>query len=341
MSAQPHFEPGSEAWKQQHREYIGGTGAAAIVGMNKYKSPHKLYMEIVHGEFDNAGIKADMGTALEPLVRSIYEKTSGNIVTPAGLIRNPGKPYLGVNPDGFVGDKGGFEAKTYDFATDHEWGEEGEPQNDRQSFIPDPYFVQCIWGCEITERDFWDVMALHRTTGHTRMYRLYRDKDLGQTILKHVEKFWFDHIVAKKPPSLSGHASDLEYVKKQFPTDKGGLCIATPAIEKIVDNLKAAYLKKKEAVHEFDTAKVMLQEFMGENSLMETMAGSFTWRKAKDSMGVDHKSVAAGIMSYASLQVPADIMALLNAERDRLVTTCTGVTKKGSRRFLTPFGDED
>lgn len=330
------------AWIQDHRTYVGGTGAAALLGLNRWKSPHKLYLEIVHAEYDEeASIAADMGVALEPMVRSYYERESGNTVTPAGMIRHPQYEFFGANPDGFVGEDGGLEIKTFSFSTAIDWGESGEPQNDQRSFLPDPYFVQCQVYMTITGRKWWDVMALNVGSREFRKYRLYDDPKLGELITEKVVEFWLNHIVPKAPPPLTGHSSDLGYLKREYPTEHGGMCIATAEIEKVVDRLKSAWLKKREAAQEFDGAKALILEYMGENAICETMEGPISYRKAKDSTGTDFKKVAEGLIAYTSI-LPHDQAELVKNEAVRLMAENTGVTKRGARRFVVPFagGDE-
>ena len=342
MNAQDFEVQDRKAWVEEHRTYVGGTGAAALLGLNRWKSPHKLYLEIVHGQFDEeASIAADMGTALEPMIRTYYERATGNTVTPAGMIRHPQYEFFGANPDGFVGDDGGLEIKTFSYNTAVDWGEPGEPQNDQRSFIPDPYLVQSQVYMTITGRKWWDVMGLNVGNREFRNYRLYDDPKLGDLITEKVVDFWLNHVVPQVPPPLTGHSSDLGYLKEKFPTEHGGMCIATASVEKVVEDLKVAWLAKRDAAQKFDGAKALIQQFMEDNGLCETMAGPITWRRSKDSIGVKYDKVLEGLLSYASLTFSYDEMEKIKAEVTRLTDEFTGVTRKGSRKFLTPFGGDE
>lgn len=333
------------AWLKERQGYIGGTQGAAIVGMNRYASPMTVFLEKIGEpvEQDATSIFAQMGLALEPLIRQLYEQETGYVVRPSPTLRHPVYEFIGVNPDGLIGDVGGVEFKSLDYSTQLDWGEPGEPQKDERSFIPPPYYIQAQHNMLVTGRKWWDVYGFHRTTGKTKLYRLHHDDELATMLVTRYVDFWTNCVLTKTPPALTGHAVDLDYLKKKYPTDRGGMCIATAAVEKVVERLKDAWKRKKEATAEFDAAKTLIQDYMQDNSVCETMDGPISWRRSKDTIGVKHSEVLKGIMSYASVTVPPDAMELLKAEHDRLVTANTGVTRKGSRRFNLPFdtGDDD
>jgi len=51
------------------------------------------------------------GTELEPLARGAYEAATGDLVQTVAFIQHPTMSYVGVSPDGFVGDDGMVELK--------------------------------------------------------------------------------------------------------------------------------------------------------------------------------------------------------------------------------------
>lgn len=51
------------------------------------------------------------GTELEPLARGAYEASTGELVQTVAFIQHPTMAFVGVSPDGFVGDDGMVELK--------------------------------------------------------------------------------------------------------------------------------------------------------------------------------------------------------------------------------------
>ena len=51
------------------------------------------------------------GTELEPFARGAYEAETGELVTQVAFITHPALPFVGVSPDGMLGDDGMLELK--------------------------------------------------------------------------------------------------------------------------------------------------------------------------------------------------------------------------------------
>ena len=125
----------------------------------------------------------DWGVEQEPNAKNTYEFIEGVSVVEVGFIIHPEYNFIGVSPDGLIGEnEGGLEVKC-------PWNS----MRHLERFIigmPDEYKAQvqgCLW---VTGREWWDFMSFDpRMPPAHQVYkeRIYRDedyiKDLQTTLL--------------------------------------------------------------------------------------------------------------------------------------------------------------
>ena len=124
----------------------------------------------------------DWGVEQEPNAKNTYEFIEGVQVVEEGFIIHPEYSFIGVSPDGLIGEDGGLEIKC-------PWNS----MRHLERFIlgmPDEYKAQvqgCLW---VTGREWWDFMSFDpRMPPAHQVYkeRIYRDedyiKDLQTTLL--------------------------------------------------------------------------------------------------------------------------------------------------------------
>lgn len=82
-------------------------------GANRRALVTMLAVERLTGEpvetFQNDAMRR--GTELEPAARAAYEAHTGELVEEVGFIRHPALDFVGVSPDGLLGDEGLVELK--------------------------------------------------------------------------------------------------------------------------------------------------------------------------------------------------------------------------------------
>lgn len=200
-------------WMKHRQRYIGGSEAAAIVGMNPYMSNQELW-EIKTGIREPEDIsKKDYvkyGTKAEKHLRDLFkldypqykvEYKANNSWT------NDKYPWAAASLDGVLteketGRKGILEIKTTNILQSMQ----KEKWNHR---IPDNYYCQCLWYLMVTEFDFVVLKAQLRSefegdvylqTKHYRIERADVEDDI-QYIAREAEKFW-QCVQQKKRPAL-------------------------------------------------------------------------------------------------------------------------------------------
>ena len=149
-----------EAWLKLRNEGIGGTDAAVIMGMSRFKTLHRLWAEKT-GRFqpeDNADNEAvHFGAVLEEVVADEFTLRTGNKVKKQGLLRSLEHPWMLASVDRvLVGEEAGLECKTASFTMRREW----EDGYGRFGGIPEGYFCQCQWYMAVTGFPKWYIACL-------------------------------------------------------------------------------------------------------------------------------------------------------------------------------------
>lgn len=153
---------GSIAWKELRAGRIGGTSAAALLtngksanglGTGAASMVYRKAAEYITGPEEDGYINAAMqrGTDMEPIARRRYENEYFTSVLEVGYISEG--EYLGVSPDGVIGDDGGLEIKC-------PGAEEFLRYFDTRE-IKKEYYVQVQWNLYISRRAWWDFAYYH------------------------------------------------------------------------------------------------------------------------------------------------------------------------------------
>lgn len=87
----PQWEQRTEEWTKKRQElYITAADFAAILGLNKYKSAHEVFLEKTHQVPPFQGNKfTERGVMFEPVAISTYEKFMNEPVESVGLLEHP------------------------------------------------------------------------------------------------------------------------------------------------------------------------------------------------------------------------------------------------------------
>jgi putative phage-type endonuclease len=193
-----------DEWLELRREGIGSSDVAAILGLNKWKTPYQVWAEKT-GRYTpderEIEIRLEVGHYLEPYVAEKYVQRTGRKITYPGpyvIFRNAKYPHLQVSVDRLIErDEGhqGFgvlEIKTTGGQFRRDWEEQPPPhvlaQLGYQLLV-----TECLWGSVavlIDNETFWyhDVEASERFAG------VLREK---------VEAFW-QHVEDDIPPAVDG-----------------------------------------------------------------------------------------------------------------------------------------
>lgn len=277
-----------EDWLAIRKQGIGSSDAAAAVGLNPYKSQLELWLEKTGRD---AGMpKADprdeespmyWGNVLEPIVAWHYSKRTKNKVRRINaVLQHSELPWMLANIDREVigaDDVQILECKTAGINGARLW-KEG---------VPEYVQLQVMHQLAVTGKQAADVAVL--LGGQTlEIHRIERDVQMIARLIELERQFWH-YVESDTPPPADGTASAEAALRCLYPEDSGhavdlsqhaGLTAAYIELKAVRQSI--ADKEKREA-----ELKQMLQQAMGDASRAEFSTGYVSWRKAKDSVGLD------------------------------------------------------
>ena len=201
-----------EEWLR-HRTRIGGSDAAAVLGMNPWKNNVQLWLEktgraVAPDISDKDVVK--YGVAAEPLLRNLFEIDFPEYKVEYfgdNMILNDDFPFAAASLDGELtekatGRKGILEIKTTNILRSmqkEKWNHQ----------IPNNYYVQLLHYFMVSEFDFAILKAqlksefkgeIYLQTKHYKIERSDVQDDIDY-LEKAERKFW-EHVKADKEPAL-------------------------------------------------------------------------------------------------------------------------------------------
>ena len=204
---------GHDAWLEARSHYIGGSDAAAVLGLNPYKSNLELWQEktgLVVPEDISEKPYVKYGHAAEGYLREMFALDFPEYeVTYAenNIWLNDAVPFAHASLDGWLMDQGGrrgiLEIKTTNILRSMQ----KETWNRR---IPDNYYVQVLHYLMVTEFDFAILKAqlkyefpggdIMLQTRHYKIERSEVEDDISY-LARNEADFW-RNVQAKKKPAL-------------------------------------------------------------------------------------------------------------------------------------------
>ena len=269
-------------WLELRKQALGGSDAAAVLGLSKWSSPLAVYADklgLVPPREDNEAMR--QGRDLEEYVAQRFTEATGLKVRRENhILVNDAYPFMHANIDRrIVGQDAGLECKTTSVynKTDFEGGD-----------IPPEYYCQCQHYMAVTGYQKWYLAVLILNKGFY-VFCIERNWDDITALIATEEAFWNNHVLAQVPPEPNDNDDDT--LAALYPKDEGGF---TP-LYSMSATLKAL-VAKKEAAKALD-AEISALENQVKLALGESSEGSddnytVTW-KTRTSNRLDTKTLKA------------------------------------------------
>jgi putative phage-type endonuclease len=274
-----------EDWLLARQRGIGGSDAAAIMGLSKWKTPLDVYLD-KRGEAapfqDNESML--WGRALEPVIRQQYAERTGRAVhVPDGMLIHPKHDFILANLDGVTDDGRVLEIKTA--RTGQDWGEPGTDE------VPQAYLLQVQHYMAVTGFVVADVAVLVGGSDF-RIYEVPADTELQTLIVEQETEFWTRVLTGNPPPPVS-YADAVARFRKHTP---GETVTATAEVQDAIAALINAQSCIKVAKAEEEQAKAFIAAFMGPAEILVNLDGNTlaTWKTAKPAKSIDAKALQEG-----------------------------------------------
>ncbi len=202
----------TDEWLDHRRHSIGGSDAAALVGMNPYATPYSVWADklgMTPPPEENEAMR--LGHDLEDYVAKRFQEAAGKRVRRENnIITNPDYPYAHANVDRLlIGEDAGLECKTTSSFLNMRKCKSGD--------FPDNYYVQCVHYMMVTGAQRWylAVLALGQGSGFY-YFVIDRDEEEIAALAKAEKEFW-SNVTTKTPPLADGMKATSEAIKVMFP----------------------------------------------------------------------------------------------------------------------------
>lgn len=252
--------------------YLGGTDAASVLGLSRWKTPLQTWGEktgtLIPEQVDN--LATEVGTELEDLVARLFTKRTGKkVVRVNETLFHPTYEFLGANIDRrVVGEDAIFEAKTAGAWTAKEWAGEDVPQE---------YIVQALHYLAVTGKARCYVAILIGGNREFKWKVVERDEKLIQDIVNKEVEFWTKYVRPKVMPKIVTK-DDSDTLFKLFPNgDPGAEIVLGDDADKIAESIKALQSDAVALDGLIEKEKNHLKLMLGGNERGLTSKFKITW----------------------------------------------------------------
>lgn len=269
--------PRSAEWHEQRRQGIGSSDAAAIAGLNPWRSPYAVYVEKAEGiSLGEENAATEWGLRLEETIAAKFAEDTGHYVWQPAPLAHPVHEWMLANVDRLVaasdhnsGPIGLLEIKTAGAHMRAEW--EAGP--------PDSYVVQVQHQLAVTGLDKAWITALIGGRDY-RVYEIARDDELIDTLIAVEAEFW-RRVLDRDPPPIDGASSTTDAIRALYDHVQPESEIELPAHAGplLVEREVAARLVK-DAERELERLDNELRALVGDHEIA-TFGGErvITWKQ--------------------------------------------------------------
>lgn len=203
-----------DEWLSIRSNYIGGSDAGAVIGLNPYKSAYTLWAEKT-GKIPGfeGNIATKVGAHLEDLVAKLFEEETGNKVRRKNrTLVNDLYPFACANVDRLVvGEKAFLEIKTTTSIP--------IIKQTRGTEVPVEYYSQLIHYMAVTglEKAYLAVLVNCR---ELKVFELERDQAEIDALMEAESNFW-RCVETNTPPAIDGSDSTSDTILQLYPNSDG------------------------------------------------------------------------------------------------------------------------
>ena len=245
-----------EEWKALRSRYIGGSDAAAVVGLNAYVSPYSLWAEKTgRAPGFEGNLATEVGTYMEEFVAQKFAEETGKKVRRANAsFFNSDYPWAIANIDReIVGEDAGLEIKTTDSLNMKKFRDGEYPAN---------YYVQCVHYLAVTGKKRWYLAVLIGNRDF-KVFTIERDDAEIAALMKAECEFW-KLVESNTPPALDGTQATQDTLKTMLSDSAPGRAIDLTGVSRHIElylTLKEQVKKLQDQLYEH---QAYIMNFMGD-----------------------------------------------------------------------------
>jgi putative phage-type endonuclease len=255
---------------------IGASEIAAIVGLNPFGSPLKIWKEKTGKVERRSSSRSEMGQRMEPVIAEWYcERENVQSWQKPKTMVHPKFDWAMATPDLICQFPSGktkrAEIKLVGWKVRKHW---------RQG--PPPYVVaQVLWQGWVSGIEDCDLAVWFGTEDEDQLvYRIPYMPDVAEMLHEIGLAFWQDYVLTNTPPPIDASEEWGKYLLEKFPRHEKPMLVAPDEAEQWVrqwsvsrEMMAEAVLLESESVHH-------LQQLIGAHEGMEDPGGQFrvTWK---------------------------------------------------------------
>lgn len=297
-------------WLDLRRTGLGGSDAAAVLGISKWTSSYGLWLDKTGqapGD-DNSTLAQRRGTFLEPfiLAEAAAQDPDLQIDRAPYMLRHPSHGCIFANIDGAAVHnrrlgRGGAEAKNVHPYMVKDWADGPPPYYEVQVFH---YMAVLGWS--------WWVVVADCGGDDLRVHYIERDEDTIEALVAAEADWWQRHIVEGVEPTADGSKATTEALAL-IEARTGTALVLDPDEQPEVEDLFRQLAHDKAVAEDVEAstseAKNRLRQLMGEATELVDVDGNklATWRPQKDKTTTAWKTAAES--AALALGVPVDELA--------------------------------
>lgn len=258
-------------WLALRSTYIGGSDAAAVMGLNPFSSPYALWAEKTGQIPCFAGnLATEVGTFLEEFVAQKFAAETGKKVRKCKQsFFNTDYPFAIANIDReIVGEDAGLEIKTTS---------ELNMKKFKGGEYPANYYCQCVHYMAMTGKQRWYLAVLIGNRDF-RWFTIERD-EAEVAALMAAEADFFELVKNRTPPAADGSRATTEAIKTIYAEsseDTVDLTLKLPALLQYIDLVKQ--IAELETMR--DEAANKIKSFMGDAGGGECEGYRVSWKSS-------------------------------------------------------------
>lgn len=259
-----------EEWLAERRNAIGGSDAAAIIGLNFYSSPYSVWADKtgrLPEKPDNEAMR--QGRDLEEYVAYRWREATGKKTHRINaILYNPDIPFAHANVDRWVkGENAGLECKTTSIMNLKKF-KGGE--------FPENYYVQCVHYMAVTGAERWYLAVLVLNKGFYH-FTIERDEEEISALLQQEREFW-ELVKNDTPPSVDGFNATTDALKTIY-CGGGGDEVELFGRAELFDRYEELTAQKSEVDSEIEKIKQQLMSDLGESEGAYCGEWKVSWKR--------------------------------------------------------------
>ncbi|MCL2777760.1 MAG: YqaJ viral recombinase family protein [Polyangiaceae bacterium] len=266
---------------EQRRHILTASDAAAVLGLNPWRSAYDVWAEKTGETSAFAGNwHTRRGHAIEPLLLAwLGEQKSPLSVRPAGDVTcvHPILSWLGATPDGLVFETGNAspvavaEAKS----SGHR---DAWVDDDDEPMVAEIYMPQVVVQMAVKQLPRAYVVVEILTEGEPWIIEVERDWELEAIVLEELDQFWRHHVMTRVAPELGDDATYQQVATVFRRQKRAELVPATSDAQEQASRYIAAKAAAKAAESEAEAAKVALCKLIGDAEGVHGNTWRATWK---------------------------------------------------------------